>query len=114
MDLAISNRPNGGLPTGKFIELSGAEATGKSLFCAQLIAETQKKGGLSVFFDSEFSVSKEFWMALGINVKNVNYVPFTTLEELFTKLELCIGAFRKADKNRLLTIFIDSVAQASL
>jgi recombination protein RecA len=114
LDLAISNRPHGGLPTGKFIELSGAEATGKSLFCAQLIAETQRRGGLSVFFDSEFSVSKEFWQALGINVRNVNYVPFVTLEELFTKLELCIGAFRKADKNRLLTVFIDSIAQASI
>lgn len=114
LDLAVSNRPHGGLPVGKFIELSGAEATGKSLFCAQLIAETQKKGGLSVFFDSEFSVDKQFWRALGININNVNYVPFTTLEELFTKLELCIGAFRKADNNRLLTIFIDSVAQASI
>jgi recombination protein RecA len=88
--------------------------TGKSLFCAQLIAETQKKNGLSVFFDSEFSVDKTFWTALGINVKNVNYVPFTTLEELFTKMELCIGTFRKADDNRLLTIFVDSVAQASI
>lgn len=114
LDLAISNRPYGGLPVGKFVELSGAESTGKSLFCAQLIAETQRKGGLSVFFDSEFSVDKTFWEALGINVKNVNYVPFTTLEELFTKLELCIGAFRKADNKRLLTIFVDSVAQASI
>jgi recombination protein RecA len=114
LDLAISNRPNGGLPVGKFIELSGAESTGKSLFCAQLISETQKKGGLSVFFDSEFSVDKQFWKALGINIKNVNYVPFTTLEELFTKLELCIAAFRKADNDRLLTVFIDSVAQASI
>ena len=114
LDLAISNRPYGGLPVGKFVELSGAEATGKSLFCAQLIAETQKKKGLAVFFDSEFSVDKNFWKALGIKIQDVNYVPFTTLEELFTKLELCIGAFRKVDNNRLLTVFIDSVAQASI
>jgi RecA/RadA recombinase len=26
LDLAISNRPHGGLPAGKFVELSGAEA----------------------------------------------------------------------------------------
>src|ERR1035437_8095337 len=63
LDLAISNRAHGGLPVGKFVELSGAESTGKSLFCAQLISETQKKGGLSVFFDSEFSVDKSFWLA---------------------------------------------------
>ena len=114
LDLAISNRKNGGMPVGKFVEMSGPEITGKSLFCAQMIAETQKKGGLSVFFDSEYSVDRSFWEALGIDVKNVNYVPFVTLEELFTKIELCIGAFRKADNNRLLTIFVDSIAQSSI
>jgi recombination protein RecA len=113
LDLAISNRPDGGFPVGKHVELSGLEGTGKSLISAQLISETQKRGGLSVFFDSEFAVDRNFWAALGVNVKDVPYVPFTTLEELFTNLELCIGAFRKANKDRLLTIFVDSVAQAS-
>lgn len=114
LDLAISNRPHGGFPVGRLCELSGLEGTGKSLICAQIISETQKRGGLSVFFDSEFSVDRSFWTALGVDVKNVNYVPFTTLEEFFNKLEFCIGAFRKASKDRLLTIFVDSVAQASV
>jgi recombination protein RecA len=113
LDLAISNRPNGGLPVGRMVELSGLESTGKSLICAQIIAETQKRGGLAVFFDSEFSVDRNFWVALGVNIRNVNYVPFTTIEEYFNKLEQCIGAFRKNNKDRLLTIFVDSVAQAS-
>lgn len=113
LDLAISNRPNGGLPVGRMVELSGLEGTGKSLICAQIIAETQKRGGLSVFFDSERAVDRRFWVALGVDVRNVNYVPFQTLEEFFNKMELCIGAFRKNSKDRLLTIFVDSVAQAS-
>ncbi len=114
LDLAIANRKKGGMPAGKFIELSGLESTGKSLLCAQMIAETQRRGGLAVFFDSEFAVDKTFWAALGINVKNVQYVPFITLEELFSNMELCIGAFRKISKDRLLTIFIDSLTQASV
>jgi recombination protein RecA len=114
LDLAVSNRKYGGLPTGKFIELSGLESTGKSLICAQMIAETQRKGGLAVFFDSESAVDRTFWTALGINVKDVNYVPFVTLEELFTNMELCVGEFRKANKDRLLTIFVDSLTQASI
>jgi recombination protein RecA len=114
LDLAISNRPYGGLPVGRVSEFSGLEGTGKSLLCAHIIAETEKRDGLSVFFDSEFAVDRSFWTSLGVNLKNVNYVPFTTLEELFTKLELCIGCFRKASKDRLLTIFVDSVAGASI
>jgi recombination protein RecA len=114
LDLAISNRSHGGLPVGKIVELSGLEGTGKSLICGHLISETQKKGGLSVFFDSESAIDKAYWSALGVNVKDVNCVSFTTLEELFTNLELCIGTFRKADKDRILTIFVDSIAQASI
>ena len=114
LDLAISNRAHGGLPVGKMVELSGLEGTGKSLLCGHLIAETQKRGGHTVFFDSESAIDKAYWTALGVNIKNVNCVPFTTLEELFNKLELCVGAFRKANSDRLLTIFVDSVAQASI
>lgn len=114
LDLAISNRPHGGFPVGRMVELSGLESTGKSLMCAQIIAETQKRGGLAVFFDSESSIDKKFWTALGVNIRNVNYQKFTTLEELFNMIELVIGAFRKKDDGRLLTIFIDSVAQASV
>jgi len=114
LDLAISNRPHGGFPVGRMVELSGLESTGKSLMCAQIISETQKRGGLAVFFDSESSVDKKFWTALGVNIRNVNYQKFTTLEELFSMIELVIGVFRKKDDGRLLTIFIDSVAQASV
>jgi len=114
LDLAISNRPHGGLPVGRVAELSGLEGTGKSLMCAHIIRETEKKGGLSVFFDSESAIDRNFWVALGVNIKNTNYCPFTTLEDLFKKVELCIGEFRKSSHDRLLTIFIDSVAQATI
>jgi recombination protein RecA len=114
LDLAISNRPHGGLPVGKIIELSGLEGTGKSLLCGHLISETQKRGGHAVFFDSESAIDKNYWTALGIDIGKVNCVAFTTLEELFTRLELCIGTFRKVASDRLLTIFVDSVAQASI
>lgn len=114
LDLAISNRPHGGLPVGRMVELSGLEGTGKSLICAQIIAETQRRGGQAVFFDSEMSVDRNFWKALGVNIRNVNYVPFNTLEDFFNKFELCIGAFRKVSKDGLLTIFVDSVTQASV
>lgn len=114
LDLAISNRPHGGLPVGKIIELSGLEGTGKSLLCGHLIAETQRRNGHSIFFDSESAIDKNYWSALGIDISKVNCVAFTTLEDLFNKLELCIGTFRKVNSDRLLTIFVDSIAQASV
>lgn len=114
LDLAISNRPHGGIPVGRISEMSGLQGTGKSLICAHLIRETQKKGGVAVYFDSEFAVDREFWKSFGVNVSHANYNTFITLEELFTKIEICIGEFRKANKDKILTILVDSIAGASV
>jgi recombination protein RecA len=114
LDLAISNKSHGGLPVGRIAELSGLNGTGKSLICAHIIRETQKKGGLAVYFDSEFAVDREFWKSFGVDVRAANYNTFITLEELFTKIEICIGEFRKANRDKILTILVDSIAGASV
>ncbi|MFA5392761.1 MAG: hypothetical protein WC306_03755, partial [Candidatus Paceibacterota bacterium] len=60
LDLKIANRPNGGVPVGRVTEIMGWEASGKSLLCAHLLANTQKKGGVAVFIDTEAAISREF------------------------------------------------------
>ena len=47
LDLAISNRPNGGLPVSKIVEITGLEQSGKSLLAAHVIASTQKQDGVA-------------------------------------------------------------------
>ena len=42
LDLAISNRPHGGFPVGRITEVTGLEASGKSLLAAHVLANTQK------------------------------------------------------------------------
>ena len=48
LDVAVSNRPYGGLPVGRITEITGLEQSGKSLVSAHLLAETQKQGLLSL------------------------------------------------------------------
>ena len=43
LDLAISNRPNGGIAVGRITEINGLESSGKSLIGTHILAETQKK-----------------------------------------------------------------------
>ena len=45
LDLAIANKPNGGIAVGRITEINGLESSGKSLIGAHILAETQKKGG---------------------------------------------------------------------
>jgi len=113
LDLAISNRPNGGFPVGRITEITGLEASGKSLLAAHTLAETQKKGGLAVYIDTESATSAEFLSAIGVDLKSMLYVPLETIEEIFETIETIVENVRKSDKDRLVTIIVDSVMGAS-
>jgi recombination protein RecA len=113
LDLAISNRPNGGFPVGRITEITGLEASGKSLLASHALAETQKKGGLAVYIDTESATSSEFLEAIGVDLKTMLYVPLETIEEIFETIETIVEGVRKANKDRLVTIVVDSVMGAS-
>lgn len=113
LDLAISNRPNGGLPVGRIAEFTGLEAAGKSLIMAHLLANTQKKGGLAVYIDTENALSEEFLKAIGVDVSNMLYIPLETIEDIFEAIENIIESIRKSSKDRLVTIVVDSIAGAT-
>ena len=113
LDLAISNRPNGGFPVGRIVELQGMEASGKSLIMAHVLANTQKKGGLAVYIDTENALSEEFLKAIGVDVNNMLYIPLETIEDIFEAVENIIETVRKSSKDRLVSIVIDSVSAAT-
>jgi len=115
LDLCIANRPNAGFPVGRIVEVTGLESSGKSLLAAHLLASTQKKGGVSVFIDTEYAVAPEFLSAIGVNIPKMVYLNLTTVEDIFDKIEEIIELTRKqnADKKRVVTIVVDSLAAAS-
>jgi recombination protein RecA len=113
VDLAISNRPNGGFPVGRITEITGLEASGKSLLAAHALVSTQKKGGLAVYIDTENAVSREFLEAIGLDLEKMLYVPLETIEDIFDSIETIIEQVRKSSKDRLVTIVVDSIMGAS-
>jgi recombination protein RecA len=115
LDLAISNRPHGGLPVGRITEITGLEGSGKSLLAAHAIADTQQKGGLGVYIDTENALNQEFLEAIGVDIKKMLYVPLETVEDIFEAIDSIIESVRAADgdKKKLVTIVVDSVAGAS-
>lgn len=113
LDLAISNRKNGGFPVGRVCEITGLEQSGKSLLAAHTLLSTQKKGGLAVYIDTENALSTEFLSAIGLNLKEMLYIPLETVEDIFETVETIIEKVRSSDKDRLVTIVVDSIAGAS-
>ena len=113
LDLAISNRENGGVAVGRITEINGLESTGKSLLASHILAETQKQGGIAVYMDTETSVSVEFLEAIGVDVSKLLYLHFECVEDIFEAMEDIIAKVRESDKDRLVTILVDSLAGAS-
>ena len=113
LDVAISNRPYGGLPVGRITEITGLEQSGKSLVSAHLLAETQKQGGVAVLIDTENAVSTEFLQAIGVDVSKLLYVAAETVEQCFEYTETIIEKVRVSSKDKMVTIVVDSVAAAS-
>jgi len=113
LDLAVSNRPDGGFPVGRITEITGLEASGKSLLAAHALANTQKEGGLAVYIDTENAVSREFLEAIGLDLSKMLYVPLETVEDIFEAIESITESVRKSNKDRLVTIVVDSVMGAS-
>ena len=113
LDLAISNKPNGGIAVGRITEINGLESSGKSLLGAHILAETQRKGGVAVYIDTETSVSTEFLGAIGVSVDSMLYLHLETVEDVFTAIEEIVAKVRESDKDRLVTILVDSLAGAT-
>ena len=113
LDLAISNRPNGGVAVGRITEINGLESSGKSLIGTHILAETQKRGGVAVYIDTETSVSREWLETIGVDVSKLLYLHVETVEDIFECIESIITKIRESDRERLVSILVDSLAGAS-
>lgn len=115
LDMILSNRPNGGLPVGRLIEISGGEGAGKTLLASYALADTQKKGGVAIFIDTEHAASMEVLKEVGVNTDKLVYIQCGSVEDVFDAMETIVGKIVAAGvgKEKPITIVWDSVAATS-
>src|ERR1700736_3813196 len=61
----------GGFPRGRICEVYGPESSGKTTLALQVVAEAQKKGGMSAFIDVEHALDPAYARKLGVAVDNL-------------------------------------------
>ena len=61
----------GGLPKGRIVEVYGPEASGKTTLTLHVIAEAQKRGGVTAFVDAEHALSVELAEQIGVDLENL-------------------------------------------
>lgn len=115
LDYAIANRKNGGLPSGRIIELSGCPSTGKSHIAYEICRTVQKQGGLVVYVDTENATAPEKLAQMGVNVKKqFVYIDTHCTEEVLAVVESTVKKAKAiADKNLPILVVWDSVASSS-
>ncbi len=115
LDYAISNKRNGGFPSGRIIELAGLPSTGKSHIAYEVCRTVQKLGGLVVYIDTENATMPEKLAQVGIDVtKRFVYVDTHCTEEVMAVIESTIRKAKAiADKDLPILVVWDSVAASS-
>ena len=61
----------GGFPRGRVCEIYGPESSGKTTIALQVIAESQKAGGMAAFIDVEHALDPIYARKLGVDVDNL-------------------------------------------
>ena len=68
LDLALGI---GGLPKGRVVEIYGPESSGKTTLALQVVAESQKKGGICGFIDAEHALDPVYAKKLGVKTEEL-------------------------------------------
>ncbi len=94
----------GGIPRGRIIEIYGPESSGKTTLALHIVAQAQKKGGVSAFVDAEHALDPVYAKNLGVKVNDLLVSQPDTGEQ---SLEIVESLVRSG---KIDVIVVDSVA----
>ncbi len=94
----------GGVPRGRVIEIFGAEGGGKTTLCLSIIAQAQKRGGVTAFVDAEHAMDPTYAEKLGVNLNDLLISQPDTGEQALEIVETLVRS------NAVDVVAIDSVA----
>lgn len=113
LDLILSNKIEGGVPVGRMIEIAGGEGAGKTLLASYIMANTQKKGGVAIYIDTEHAASVEVMQKSGVNIDDLIYVQAGSTEEVLQTIDTVVTKVHRENSEKIITIVWDSIAATS-
>jgi recombination protein RecA len=101
LDIALGA---GGVPRGRIVEIYGPESSGKTTLAYHIIAEAQRKGGLSAFVDAEHALDPEYAKNIGVDIEKLLISQPDTGEQALEIAETLVRS------NAIDVLVVDSVA----
>jgi len=87
LNMILSNKADGGWPSGRVVEVFGKESIGKSTLGYVAMGNCQKMGGIAIYGDVERAGNKKFMRLLGVNLDEVVITNENIIERLFQGIE---------------------------
>lgn len=87
LNMILSNKADGGWPSGRIVEVFGRESIGKSTLGYVAMASVQKMGGIAIYADIERAGNKKFMQMLGVNLDELVITNEEVIEKLFQGIE---------------------------
>jgi len=101
----------GGAPSGRLIEIYGANSVGKSFLVDALLANCQMHGGIAALDDMENAYDRFFGEIAGVDNDRLLYTRSETVEDYWDKAEFTLSNIFKADPTAYVVYVGDSIAQ---
>ena len=101
IDLALGI---GGVPRGRIVEIFGPESSGKTTLTLNILAETQRTGGVAAFIDAEHALDPTYAKTVGVNLDELLVSQPDTGEQALEIAETLVRS------NAVDVIVVDSVA----
>jgi recombination protein RecA len=83
----------GGIPLSRLTVAYGMEASGKTTFCLEVVAQCQRLGGVVVYVDSEHKLDPDYAKDLGVDLNSLVIIQPRHLEEFY---EMCESVIEKS------------------
>ena len=113
LDLRISNRPDGGILVGRITELNGLESSGKSLIGGPHVVGDSEKRWCHCLHRYRDHCQYRVLRNIGLDVESMLYLHLETVEDIFSIIEEIVVKVRESDKDRLVTILVDSLSSST-
>ncbi len=94
----------GGVPKGRITEIYGTESSGKTTIALQIVAESQKRGGVCAYIDVEHAIDPDYAKKLGVDIDNLFIAQPATGEEALDIMDALIRS------SAIDVVVLDSVA----
>jgi recombination protein RecA len=94
----------GGIPCGQIIEISGPMSSGKTGLCQQIMAESQKLGGICAIVDADQTWDAGYSRQCGVDLDRIIVATSSRLETALNTLKIL------AESGALTVIALDSIS----